>query len=113
MTFGETVKKLRKQKRITQRDLAKKLRINFTYVSKIENNKLEAPPSEELIRRLAEVLHAEPEMLLELAGKLDFRRLQQIAIDRPEASTVLRRIQKNELTQSQWSKIRQILDEED
>lgn len=112
MTFGEKVKELRKRHRITQRDLAEKLGINFTYVSKIENDKLEAPPSEDLIRRLAEILHSDPEILLDLAGKLDFRRLQQIAIDIPEASTVLRRIQKNVPTKSQWSKIRRLLDEE-
>lgn len=111
--FGEKIKELRKDRKITQRDLAAKLGINFTYVSKIENDKLEAPPSESLIRKLADVLEVEPDVLLDLAGKLDFKRLQQVAMNVPEAGTVLRRIQESNLTDDQWSKISKILGKDD
>lgn len=113
MMFGEKIKELRKDRKITQRDLAAKLGINFTYVSKIENDKLEAPPSESLIRKLADVLEVEPDVLLDLAGKLDFKRLQQVAMNVPEAGTVLRRIQESNLTDDQWSKISKILGKDD
>ena len=113
MNFGGKVKDLRKQRRMTQRDLAEKLRVNFTYISKIENGKLDVLPSEDLIRRIAQILGANSEDLLDLAGKLDVKRLQQVAKDVPEAGAVLRRMQKQRLTGEQWKQIEEILDDGD
>ena len=56
ITFGEQVKKLRKEKRITQLELAQQIGVDFTYISKIENNKTIHSPSEKIIRKIAEVL---------------------------------------------------------
>jgi transcriptional regulator with XRE-family HTH domain len=111
MSFGNTIKKLRKELKMTQRELSDKLGVNFTYISKIENEKLDVPPSEELIRKMAGILEADPEELLDMAGKLDLKRLQQVAMDVPEAGTVLRRMQSNKVTDEQWKKIGKILDE--
>ena len=111
ISFGKTVKRLRKQHRITQRQLAELLEVNFTYISKIENDRLDAPPSEKLIRKTAQVLETDPEELLELAGKIDFHELQDIAKDIPDASAVLRRMQSRQLTQDQWSKIKHMLED--
>lgn len=38
-TFGQEVKRLRKAKRITQLGLAERIGVDFTYVSKIENDR--------------------------------------------------------------------------
>ncbi|MAS35513.1 MAG: XRE family transcriptional regulator [Anaerolineaceae bacterium] len=111
VNFGDTIKDLRKQRRMTQRDLAERLGVNFTYISKIENGKLDVLPSEELIRRIAQILGANAEDLLDLAGKLDVKRLQQVAKDIPEAGAVLRRMQKQRLTGEQWKQIEEILDD--
>ena len=113
MKFGERVKNLRMKERITQRQLAEILDVNFTYVSKIENDRLEAPPSEKLIRRLALVLRTDPDALVELAGKIDSRKLQDIAMKKPEAGKVLRRIQRDPPTTKQWRRISKYLDEQD
>ena len=50
-TFGERIRELRKAKNLTLRDVAAKVKVSFTYVSKIENHKLDFGeyPSEELI----------------------------------------------------------------
>ena len=58
MNFGEKVRELRKAKNLTLRELAAKVKVNFTYLSKIENHKLSFGefPSEDLIRKLAKVL---------------------------------------------------------
>ena len=112
MDFGKTLKQLRKERRISQRDLAEQLGVNFTYISKIETGNIDILPSEDLIRRMAEFLGADPEELLDLAGKLDLKRLQQVARDVPEAGMVLRRIQDNKLTTEQWRKIEEIVDNE-
>lgn len=61
MTFGERIRELRKANDLSQRDLADKVGINFTYLSKIENGKLDFAqfPSEETIRNLAQALGAD------------------------------------------------------
>lgn len=111
MNLGDTIKNLRIERQITQRELAEKLGVNFTYISKIENGKLEVLPSEDLIRRIAGILGTNAEDLLDLAGKLDLKRLQQVAIEVPEAGMVLRRIQKQNLTDEQWKQIGKIMDD--
>ena len=54
-TFGERIRDLRTAKNLTQRELADKVEINFTYLSKIENDKLEKDqfPREDTIKKLA------------------------------------------------------------
>ena len=113
MTFGQHIRNLRREQRLTQRDLAAMLqalglRADFTYISKIENERVEQPPSEALIRGLAHVLQTESDTLLDLAGKFDQRALQDIVSEMPEAGILLRRLQSGRFTQKQ---IQQFLDE--
>ena len=68
MTFGENVRELRKEGGISQRELAGTVGIDFTYLSKIENDRME-PPSEDTIRRIAEALGASVDDLLVLADR--------------------------------------------
>jgi transcriptional regulator with XRE-family HTH domain len=86
MTFGERVRELRKCKNLTLRELAAKLKVNFTYLSKIENQKLSFGeyPSEDLIRKLAKVLGAEEDELLLLAQKIP-EDIKKRVIERPDA----------------------------
>jgi transcriptional regulator with XRE-family HTH domain len=84
--FGERVRELRKNKGLTLRDLAEKLGVNFTYLSKIENQKLSFGeyPGEDLIRSLAKVLKADVDELLLLAQKIPDD-IRQRVIERPDA----------------------------
>lgn len=66
--FGEYIREKRKEKRVSLRKLAGQLGINFTYLSKIENNEL-APPSEKKILALAEALELDADYLFHLADK--------------------------------------------
>ena len=72
MTFGERVRDLRKAKNLSQRELADIIDMNFTYLSKIENGKLNFAsfPSEETIRKLAKALDADVDKLLLMAKKI-------------------------------------------
>ena len=72
MTFGSRIRALRQAKTLTLRDVAKKVNVTFTYLSKIENQKLSFGeyPIDELIVRLARVLDADPDELLILAQKV-------------------------------------------
>lgn len=77
-TFGARIQALRKQKRLTQRQLAKQVAarvkeknrrgFDFTYLSKIENDRL-APPSVPAIMALSAELDTDSDDLLALAGK--------------------------------------------
>ena len=68
-TFGETIKRLRREQGLPRRQLAGELEIDFTYLSKLENGRGEKP-SERLVRGLAQRLGADPEELLALAGRV-------------------------------------------
>ena len=67
--FGARLRELRIQARLTQRELAEKVNVDFSYLSKIENGAL-PPPSEKVISRLAEVLNADKDDLITLAGRI-------------------------------------------
>jgi HTH-type transcriptional regulator, competence development regulator len=72
MTFGSRIRELRQAKNLTLRDVAKKVKVTFTYLSKIENQKLSFGefPSDDLILKLARALDADPDELLILAEKI-------------------------------------------
>lgn len=85
-TFGERIRELRKAKNLTLRDVAAKVKVSFTYVSKIENHKLDFGeyPSEELIRKLAKVLGGDVDELLLLAEKIP-EDIKKRVLERPDA----------------------------
>ncbi|MBW3540702.1 MAG: XRE family transcriptional regulator [Planctomycetes bacterium] len=72
--FGETIRNRREelQKQNPQfslRAVAGRVPLEPSYLSRIERG-LEAPPSEQTIRRLAEILEFDSDALLALAGKV-------------------------------------------
>ncbi len=86
MRFGDRIRELRKAKDLGQRALAEKVGVSFTYVSKIENEKLDFGdyPSEELIGKLAEALDADKDALLLLAEKIPDQ-IKKRVMERPDA----------------------------
>jgi transcriptional regulator with XRE-family HTH domain len=115
LSFGQTIRKLRRAQRLTQRELAEAvqalgLKADFTYISKIENDRLDIPPSEPLIRGFAQILEVDAEALLQLAGKFDQRALQEVVAEIPEAGILLRRLQARKISQAQ---LQRFLDETD
>jgi transcriptional regulator with XRE-family HTH domain len=72
MRFGQRVRDLRKSRNLTQRELAARLGVSFTYISKVENEKLHFGdfPSEKFIHKLADTLDADEDELLLLADKV-------------------------------------------
>jgi transcriptional regulator with XRE-family HTH domain len=65
MAFGQRLRALRLERRLNQKELAAAAGIDVTYLSKLENARMD-PPAEETIRRLAAALDVEPtELLLE------------------------------------------------
>ena len=86
MTFGQRLRELRKARNLSQKALADKVEINFTYLSKIENERLDFAqfPSEELIRKLAAALEADEGELMILAQKIP-EQIKKRVMERPDA----------------------------
>lgn len=72
-SFGRLILQARKKKGYTQRQLAASIEVDFTYLSKLENDRAEYPPSEKVIRSLADNLDLPAEELLYLAGRITQR----------------------------------------
>lgn len=70
-SFGKFLRSRRKQKNRTQRDVASEVGVNFTYLSKVEND---APGfstvSEGTLRKLAGALDVDPDEMITRAGKV-------------------------------------------
>jgi transcriptional regulator with XRE-family HTH domain len=68
--FGQRLRELRREKGLTLRVLAEAVGVDFSYLSKIENDKAGYLPGAKTIRSLAEVLEADALELLRLADKV-------------------------------------------
>jgi transcriptional regulator with XRE-family HTH domain len=95
LTFGSSVRELRKRKGMSLRELAKESDIDFTYLSKLESGKF-PPPSEGVIHKLAEILGADPDELLTLAKKIDSS-IQDYVVSSPETVKLLRALKDKEI----------------
>jgi len=72
MTIGKRIRELRHGKEWSLRDLASKVDVGFTYLSRVENERLNFGdyPSDALIHRLADALDADEEESLILATRV-------------------------------------------
>ena len=97
-TFGQKIKRLRKAKRITQLELAERIGVDFTYVSKIENDRTMRSPAESTIRKIAGVLGTNPDELILLANKIP-QNLQETIVQDSLAVDFLRTVPKFNATE--------------
>lgn len=61
-TFGQQLRRLRRQQRLTQMDLAMAVGVSNTYISALESGRKPAPPHE-LVIALARSLHTDADVL--------------------------------------------------
>lgn len=85
MKFGEKVRELRHAKGWSLRDLAEQVDVGFTYLSRVENERLNFGdyPSDALIHRLASALDADEEELIVLAQRVP-ERIRKRVLQRPD-----------------------------
>ncbi len=107
-TFGEEMKALRKAKRITQRDLADMVGVDFSYISKMENGKLANPPAEETLRKIAAILQTNADDFVVLARKVP-KDLQETIVNDDFVVNFLRVAPRLDLKQRQA--IQSVMDE--
>jgi transcriptional regulator with XRE-family HTH domain len=93
MRFGERVRELRRAKGLTLRGLAAKVGVGFTYLSKVENERLDFGdyPSDDLIGRLAKALDGDEDELMLLAQKIPAQ-IKKRVLQRPDAFRKLARL---------------------
>ena len=111
MDFPERLRSLRKQAQLSQRDLAERIGVDFTYLSKIENGRVK-PPSEAVLRgiakELAEALGGDEielaDGLITLAGKIPSDLAETLSRN-PEAVRFLRSIGDDEWPSEEWRRL--------
>ena len=86
MTFGERLRELRTEKHLTLRQMAAKVGVGFTYLSRVETGRMAYGdfPSEALIGKLAAALKADLDELLLLAEKIP-EPIRKRVLQRPDA----------------------------
>src|SRR5690242_11972334 len=67
--FGEFVRREREAKEIGLREMAKKIGVSPTYLSKVERDEL-PPPAEDKVRKIAAIIGEDQDELLALAGRV-------------------------------------------
>ncbi len=112
LPFGKRIRQLRLEHDLSQRDLAARVQIDFTYLSKIENNRA-APPSDAVIRRLAAELKADPEELLALAAKVSQGELRDVVAEDSRIGVLFRKLQSGNLTEKQIAEMLRVMGEGD
>ena len=86
MRFGQRIRELRKATNLSQRALGEEVGVPFTYISRVENEKLDFGdyPSEELIRKLAKALETDEGEFSLLAEKIP-EDIRKRVMERPDA----------------------------
>jgi len=109
-TLGSYVRELRQQKGLTLRQLAEKVKMDFTYLSKVENDNLFGPDrkrynvSMDNLKVLARVLEGDVDKMQLLAGKMPEQVIKD-ATEKDKAAEFFRAIPKEGLSEDDWGKL--------
>lgn len=96
-TFGKRIQRVRKDQKLGLRQAAGKAGISATFLSRVENEKEAATPSEDTIRKLAEVLGDDFDELMQLAGRIPSKVKDYMKTD-PGMPEFLRRAQESNIS---------------
>lgn len=82
--FAKTIQLKRKEKGMTLEELADKAGVVKSYLSKLENDRIESKPSESLLKKLSDILDLDFEQLLLLAGRMTKAIVEDLDIQKVE-----------------------------
>jgi len=100
MTFGTLLRQARRAAGFTQRQLANAADVDFSYISKLENDHM-PPPAADTIVRLCRAMKVSPESLLAATGKLPSDVHQSVGVNEA-AQEFLREAHRLKLTNNEW-----------
>ena len=106
-SFGSVLRERRRGAGLTQRELAERAGLDFTYISKLENDRL-PPPAADTLVVLSKILGVPAEELLALTGKLPTE-VQHILSTSSAAQEFLRKAAFRGLTDAQWRELSRLL----
>jgi transcriptional regulator with XRE-family HTH domain len=89
MTFGKLLKSLRNQKGLSIKQLAAELGLNYTYISKLENSKVN--PSSKVISKFSDYFNYSSDELMLAADKIPKDILEILKNNPQETVIYLRR----------------------
>ena len=92
--FGKRIRIARRDKGYSQRELAALVAVDYTYLSKLENDRADYPPKGDVLRALAQHLELDAEELSYLAGRItaeDAKVVQELAKTHQKQMPVLLR----------------------
>jgi transcriptional regulator with XRE-family HTH domain len=97
VTLAEYIKQARLDQEISQSALARLTNTSPSMICKLERNKLEYPPSADILRRIAYVLDIDVEELLRVAGRQDmYVDLLNILLEKyPELPKLLKKLKED------------------
>lgn len=95
MTFGKMLQRIRRDKNMTQREVAQAIDMDYSYFSRLENDRFDSNPTRETIDKIAEALgciEEERRGLLAAAGRMDeeLEKAARIAGERPALGKLFR-----------------------
>jgi transcriptional regulator with XRE-family HTH domain len=93
--FGDIIRQARKDKGYSQRELAKFIGLDFTYLSKLENDRADYPPKEDVIRAIARNLSLDEEELIFLAGRIPHQEEEVLKQHYKDMPLLFRRMREN------------------
>ncbi|HWR14892.1 MAG TPA: helix-turn-helix transcriptional regulator [Terriglobales bacterium] len=102
-SFGAVLRRLRRAAKLSQEELAERAKVDFTYISKLENDRVR-PPAEETILRICSVLHTRPDELIVASRKIPAE-LGQTAVSSLSALEFLRQADDMKLTDAEWRRL--------
>jgi HTH-type transcriptional regulator, competence development regulator len=101
--FGQALRDLRHEKGISQRELADRVGVDFSYISKVENERL-PPPSADTIVKICQVLGAPSDELLASTGKMPTE-VKEMLTTSPAALQFVRQAREMGITDEEWEKL--------
>lgn len=115
MNFGSTLRSFRLDADLSQRELARRADMDYTYLSKIEAG-LVPPPSDDKIRALCRALGVSADdqsRLFELAEltKVPNEIVKDVLIRNPGVGALLRKIHNRRLTDKQIKSMHEAIDD--
>jgi transcriptional regulator with XRE-family HTH domain len=101
--FGETIRELRIAQDLGLRETASKVGISPAYLSRIERGK-ESPPRPEIVKQLAKLLAADPDVLFRLSSSTD-PELVGFLHDEPDVMNLLRFLKSSNFSREQLKEL--------
>lgn len=102
-SFGTALRERRHAAGLSQRQLAERAALDFSYISKLENDRL-PPPAADTVVQICGVLGIPPGELLALAGKIPSQVREGVSTS-PAAQDFLREAQQMKLSDAEWRRM--------